>query len=958
MKAILFCFVGLIFSLASHATTYGPVENFDVVNDTGKTAHGFEIELDDLRQSEITSIFGDASRWPNMERYGAPTVYEYSDANATRTGKSVKITYRGTYNGGWDVGTPSGTLPVSPSDSCWPYGAPDYGPTYPCDHFGVSTSAQAASVKYSWLLEATPGSSNLVYQDSGVPAPHWTVVPQPPINNVPQPPKVNVVIAAPKPQQYEFGEARWVKVTATGTLKDVGVEDLMAEGDVLQPKNTQTLVEWQLLQTDTGNPQAGQIDLTGVALDSGATGVVYRFEFYKYIGAHDPETYEAKPKTSDTPQQPDPADLGQFVVAQMAGVNFDGQIPDLPPPPVAPAINASIPDAVLNEAYSAKIDASTADPADVLSYSVTGLPMGLSVDPNTGIISGQVTDAGLVGQSFTLNITVEDKTNRTNTAVSTPLAVVVGTITVPTVDQTGTVGQAFAYNLSATGGAGGYEYYFLGTPPEWLSLDALTGVLSGTPSIAGTSAITFYVVDSLGYTSDVISLNLTINEAGVAPPAAQACSGTHEVITNAANVQGAILETKGGPGVPGGASIKIAPATTTIAPPLTTDTFFNVGNLITYRGTLSQGICLSEATSVAQGLTVATIPAQTVNYGATISIPVLVAGGIAPYTISVGNLPMGVSLDGANIVGPATTAGTSSLTVSVNDSNGQSSYQTVSFTVTPPPAIVLGTDNVPTSGQVGSGYTGSVSASGGYGSLTWSGSGLPTGVTLSSGGALSGTPGTAGTYNAVLTVTDGSGQSKAIAKTITINPPPAIVLGTTNLPKGLAGSAYSGSVPASGGVGALSWSATGLPAGLTVSTTTGVVTGTPTTGGTYAVVVTIKDSIGQSKTVNASIAVGDFTLATSAASQTVKRGSSVSNTVTVGALGGFTSNVALSVTGLPKNASAVFANNKATITLLAPGSTTLTVKAASSTPIGTYTLTITAKSGSLVRTKTVSFIVQ
>ncbi|WP_295446703.1 hypothetical protein [uncultured Thiodictyon sp.] len=236
--------IGLGLATASQAATFGPVENFDVVNDTGKTAHGFEIELDDLQQSEITSIFGDASRWPNMERYGAPTVVEYPDSASNRTGKSVKITYQATYNGSWNVGTPSGTLPVSPSDSCWPYGAPTYGPDYPCDHFGVSTSVPAANVKYSWLLEGTPGSSNLVYQDSGVPAPQWNVVPQAPINNVPQPPKVNVVVAAPKPQNYEFGEARWVKVTATGTRKDVAVEDLMAEGKVIKDAKTQTQVEW------------------------------------------------------------------------------------------------------------------------------------------------------------------------------------------------------------------------------------------------------------------------------------------------------------------------------------------------------------------------------------------------------------------------------------------------------------------------------------------------------------------------------------------------------------------------------------------------------------------------------------------------------------------------------------------------------------------------------------------
>ena len=37
---------GLLFSCTASAATFGPVENFDVVNDTGLEAHGFEIELE------------------------------------------------------------------------------------------------------------------------------------------------------------------------------------------------------------------------------------------------------------------------------------------------------------------------------------------------------------------------------------------------------------------------------------------------------------------------------------------------------------------------------------------------------------------------------------------------------------------------------------------------------------------------------------------------------------------------------------------------------------------------------------------------------------------------------------------------------------------------------------------------------------------------------------------------
>jgi len=51
-------------SLNATAGTYGPLANFDVINDTGQVAHGFEIEIDGIKESDISSLFGAANRWP------------------------------------------------------------------------------------------------------------------------------------------------------------------------------------------------------------------------------------------------------------------------------------------------------------------------------------------------------------------------------------------------------------------------------------------------------------------------------------------------------------------------------------------------------------------------------------------------------------------------------------------------------------------------------------------------------------------------------------------------------------------------------------------------------------------------------------------------------------------------------------------------------------------------------
>ena len=91
------------------ATTYGSLGNFDAVNDTGKTAHGFEIDLEGISVSDVTDVFGGVGRYfpPTVERYGAPTIM----SNAGGTG--VIVRYEATFNNttsSWDVGTPFGSI--------------------------------------------------------------------------------------------------------------------------------------------------------------------------------------------------------------------------------------------------------------------------------------------------------------------------------------------------------------------------------------------------------------------------------------------------------------------------------------------------------------------------------------------------------------------------------------------------------------------------------------------------------------------------------------------------------------------------------------------------------------------------------------------------------------------------------------------------------------------------------
>lgn len=134
-------------------------------------------------------------------------------------------------------------------------------------------------------------------------------------------------------------------------------------------------------------------------------------------------------------------------------------------------------------------------------------------------------------------------------------------------------------------------------------------------------------------------------------------------------------------------------------------------------------------------------------------------------------------------------------------------------------------------------YATLLEASGGAAPYTWSlvaGGSLPTGLSLSPSGVISGTPfgGISGTYNFVAQVKDAQGTTlqKGIAIAYTApapTPPTAPSVVTASLPKAKKDVSYITLVTATGGTPPYTWSATGLPVGLTMNSS-GVISGTPT----------------------------------------------------------------------------------------------------------------------------------
>ena len=410
--------------------------------------------------------------------------------------------------------------------------------------------------------------------------------------------------------------------------------------------------------------------------------------------------------------------------------------------------------------------------------------------------------------------------------------------------------------------------------PAGISINADTGEFTGTPTTPGTYSVVERVTDANG-----LFATKTITFTVVTPPTITTVQPFNVLARGVAMTSLAQSFTQGSAAIPVSgawsvssgalpAGLALNTATGAITgTPTTNGTFTFTVKLVDAGTEFSTKV---EALVVASAPTVTTTPLTVKIYtGEAASLPSTASlGSVAlpsdAWTVT--GLPAGLAIDAATgaITGTPTTPGTYTVVEKVTDLNGLSDTETISVKVVTRPvittalplsALVQGTA-MTTVTQTKTAGSAVIAVSGAW-SIT-SGA-LPAGLALNTAtGAITGTPTASGTFNYTLKLTDVDGEFATQAQTLNVNASPTIT--TTPLSVKI----YTGenaSIPSSATAGTAlipatgAWSATSLPAGISINADTGEFTGTPTTPGTYAVVEKITDANGLSDTETISVKV-------------------------------------------------------------------------------------------------------
>ena len=458
---------------------------------------------------------------------------------------------------------------------------------------------------------------------------------------------------------------------------------------------------------------------------------------------------------------------------------------------------------------------------------------GLAIESGSGFILGTPVAAG----SFPINVTVTDSGTPANTATRSYTWIVTAPPAISTSSlPAGEVGIAYSQTLAASGGTLPYVWSLAAgsTLPPGLTLNGTSGLISGTPTAAGTYPVTVQLSDAFLATASralsitvqpALSITTTTLSGGVVGSAySQTLQSSRGVAPIAWNVSVGVLP----PGLTLSSSGVISGTPTAQG-----SQTFTVTATDALGATATRPLTL-QITTLA--ITTITLPQGTL--GSAYVQTLQSSGGAAPITwnVSVGTLPPGLTLNSSGVIsGTPTAQGSQTFTVTATDALGATATRPLTLQIT---TLAITTTTLP-GGAVGSAYSQTLQSSGGVAPISWNVSvgTLPPGLTLNSSGVISGTPTAEGSQTFTVLVTDSLGAAVSRPFTLQIT---TLTITTTALPDGTQSSPYSTALAAAGGTG-LTWSvsAGSLPGGLLLGASTGAITGTPINAGTSTFTISV-----------------------------------------------------------------------------------------------------------------------
>ena len=502
----------------------------------------------------------------------------------------------------------------------------------------------------------------------------------------------------------------------------------------------------------------------------------------------------------------------------------------------------------------------------VVSYSVSpALPAGLGLDPATGIITGTPTALSAV-TSYTVTATNAGG----STTVSLSITVndlAPANLTYSTNPATYTKGAAITPNTpSHTDGAPG-SYSVSPALPAGLSLNTTTGVITGTPT-AITAAADYTVTATNTGGSTTVVLNITVRDAAPANltystnPAAYT-KGVAITPNMPSNGGGAVVSYSVAPALPSGLTLNTSTGVISGTPTAITASATYTVTATNTGGSTTAGVVVAVTDVAPANLTYSVNPA-TYTRGAAIAAnnPSSTGGAVVSYSVSPA-LPAGLTLNTSTgvITGtPTVVLAAANYTVTATNTGGST---TVSLNITVkdiPPATLTYSVN-PATYTRGTAIAANNPSSTGGAVVSYSvAPALPAGLALNtSTGVIAGTPTLVlATATYVVTATN-SGGSTTVNLVITVNDAaPTALTYSSNPATYTKGVAITANNPANNGGTITSYSVSpALPGGLTLNTSTGVITGTPTVVAATAVYVVTGSNSGGSTTANLSVTVND-----------------------------------------------------------------------------------------------------